>query len=140
MHSILKQVSSFILILPLLGGCIATADGGSKLDINALHNQVEAAELVIGDMSLAIQDLDPALSVKLQEVHVLVSMLDTQLEQVIASGDGQIGAVDAIDLFLSASQALVSASSEDPETQAKVRIAIIGLRAVLLQVRIALQQ
>lgn len=117
--------------------CASTGDG-RQLDIGKLHAHVEAAALTFSDTSIALAETDPALAQTLSEVARSLGSIDASIERMIEGGADAAGTVEMIDLFLVATVDLLEVTSNDPNDQARARVAIIAARAILAQVRLAL--
>lgn len=123
-------------------GCIVPSgeDGEPQLDLAALHQHVEAAELSILDLAIVFADTDPDLSAKLTAAHGALEEIDRQLEAALAGDGPPTDASAAIDLFLQVTADLVNVVTDDPEEQARLRLGIVAARAILVQVKLALAQ
>lgn len=135
MGKILALACSF-----LLAACIATSSGETRLDLRKLHAHVDAAELTFNDTAVALESTDPELADQLNLVADKIAAIDTQIEKAIASGNGVPDTITAIDLFMEATVSLLEITSDDPKAQARARLAIVAIRAIMAQVKIALEQ
>lgn len=135
LDKILRLACSLLLV-----ACVSSQNGETRLDLRKLQAHVEAAELTFSDTSLAFAQSDPVLAQTLGEIALSLGAIDTSLERAIASGDGAPDTIALIDLFLVATVDLLEITSPDPNVQARARVVIIAARAILVQVRLALEQ
>lgn len=134
LEKILKLVCSVVLSSVLVS-CISTSEGGG-LDLVALHNHLHPSAQAFSDAAIVVEPENPELAGKLRQLEFFVQTMDSIVEAYLAGASDSQSTLDAIDNFLINTQPLLA----EYQDNVNVQLALIAVRQILSQVRLAIGQ